>query len=96
MLLPALRADFHVCDGYTYEPQEPLETPIETFAAVDDHEVSTVEVDAWREQTTATCTNHLLAGDHFFIHTAEQAILQAVTQSLPTRHATRHDAFEAE
>ncbi len=83
LLLPAIRADFNACDTYAYEPEDPLCIPIRAFAAIDDAEVSPVEVEAWRTQTSMAFDKQVLAGGHFFVHSAEQAVLQAITAALP-------------
>ena len=35
-ILPTLRADFSVCDGYDYHPSEPLDCPLVVFSGTDD------------------------------------------------------------
>lgn len=82
LLMPAIRADFHVCDTYQYVQADPLAAAITAFAAVNDREVSVEDVEAWREHTSGEFEFHVMVGGHFFIHAAQPALLQAITAGL--------------
>jgi medium-chain acyl-[acyl-carrier-protein] hydrolase len=81
LMLPLLRADFAVSQTYEYSPEPPLSCPITVFGGVTD-EVTREQLEPWREQTTSTLTLKMLRGDHFFIHSAEQHILETINQQL--------------
>jgi medium-chain acyl-[acyl-carrier-protein] hydrolase len=82
LLLPILRADFAVCETYHYEPAPPLDCPITAFGGLQDEDVTLAQIAAWREQTRAAFSAHLLPGDHFFLHTAQSLLLQILSQEL--------------
>ena len=82
MLLPVLRADFALCENYSYYPDEPLKCPISVFGSSDDSQVSKEDLLAWSVQTSQTMTFHLLQGDHFFVHQARETLLMTITQDL--------------
>lgn len=78
LMLPILRADFAVCDTYHYEPEPPLACPITVFGGLQDATVRADRLEAWGEQTSSTCSVHLLPGDHFFLHTTSSLFLQTL------------------
>jgi medium-chain acyl-[acyl-carrier-protein] hydrolase len=52
------------------------------FAGLDDAEVSGGETEAWQEQTIAPFSLRFFPGDHFFIHTSQEALVQELSQKL--------------
>jgi len=82
LFLPIIRADLAVCETYTYTPKTPLTCPISTFGGSHDPRVSHDELAAWREQTCSTFSHCTLPGDHFFLHSAQTQLLQAIAQDL--------------
>ncbi|MEW1587087.1 alpha/beta fold hydrolase [Micromonospora vinacea] len=82
LLLPAIRADFAVCETYEYAPESPLSCPIVAFAGDRDREVPPERVAPWREHTSAGFTLHVLPGGHFFPMTARDALLDTVRATL--------------
>jgi surfactin synthase thioesterase subunit len=68
ILLPILRDDIAIADGYSYVQQAPLSCPIEAFAGKDDQSLPAGSVEAWREQTTAEFNTAVFPGGHFFLH----------------------------
>jgi medium-chain acyl-[acyl-carrier-protein] hydrolase len=82
LLLPLLRADFKVVQAYLYKPRPPLDSPITAFGGLQDEDVSREQMAAWREQTTAEFSLHMLPGDHFFIHTSEALLLEVLSRRL--------------
>lgn len=82
LMLPLLRADFELIHEYQYSPEPPFAFPIMAFGGLGDPEVSRAQLEAWREQTTATFKLHMLLGDHFFIHSAREKILQIMSEEI--------------
>jgi medium-chain acyl-[acyl-carrier-protein] hydrolase len=82
LLLPTLRADFALCETYTFIPGPPLTCPINAWGGLNDDAVSRQSLDAWQEQTTGSFRLHLLPGDHFFLHTSRPKLLQMVAEDL--------------
>jgi medium-chain acyl-[acyl-carrier-protein] hydrolase len=82
LLLPTLRADFAVLETYVYAPEPPLECPITTFGGLSDREASRDELEAWRDQTSAAFSVEMFPGDHFFVHSAQPLLLQALSKTL--------------
>ena len=82
LMLPLLRADFSICDTYEYTEEAPLACPITAFGGLQDPDISRRCIEAWREQTSATFTLRMFAGNHFFIHTNEMLLLNLLANQL--------------
>jgi medium-chain acyl-[acyl-carrier-protein] hydrolase len=80
--LPVLRADFAICETYTYIARTPLTCPISVFGGLHDPRVSSDELAAWREQTRGAFIHRMLPGDHFFLHSAQELLLRGLVQDL--------------
>lgn len=82
LLLPTLRADFAVLETYGYTPEPPLDCSITAFGGLQDPNVRCEGLEAWREQTNTAFSLEMFPGDHFFLYTAQSALLQSLSQAL--------------
>lgn len=82
IMLPVIRADFTVADNYLYRPGPLLGAPITAFGGACDPSVTWPSVLAWRECTVARMVAHQVPGDHFFIFSARESFLSALTAEL--------------
>lgn len=82
LLLAVLRADFALCETYSYWAEPPLTCPISAFGGLADSKASRDEIAAWGHQTTGTFTMRMLPGDHFYLHRLQAPLLQLVSQKL--------------
>lgn len=80
--LPVLRADFELCEKYRYRSEPPLSCPITAFCGVDDPAETREMLERWQERTNQRFNLHLLPGDHFFLHSSEQLLLQMLAEEL--------------
>lgn len=67
LLLPALRADFRICETYRYLPGPSLSTPVAVLFGLDDDDVRPQHVAGWRAHTSGPCIIRALSGGHFFL-----------------------------
>ena len=81
-IFPILRADFEICETYSYFDGPLLDCPITVFAGLRDEEATSAYLAPWRDQTTGPCTIHVLPGDHFFIRSAQPLLLQMLSRDL--------------
>jgi medium-chain acyl-[acyl-carrier-protein] hydrolase len=88
LMLPLLRADCEICDTYQYSDEPPFGFPISVYGGSDDIEVSRDALEAWREQTRSTCDVRIFPGSHFYLQTAQQQVLQALSEDLEPLLAT--------
>jgi medium-chain acyl-[acyl-carrier-protein] hydrolase len=82
MMMALLRADLQVVETYKYAEGPPLECPITAFGGVEDSETTEQQIRAWGGHTSASFETVMLPGDHFFVHTAEAALLDNVIRRL--------------
>ena len=81
-LLPILKADIALYEGYRYRDEKPLSCPIEVFAGDSDRATSIESTRQWSQQTTASSTHHILPGGHFFIENALPELQRLVAAAL--------------
>lgn len=89
-MLPALRADFHLCGVHpahlamrVASGSQPLDCAIDVFIGCDDpatHDAADVE--AWSHETRDRCAIHRFPGGHFFITEDADAVLAAIAAAL--------------
>lgn len=79
---PLLRADFELCETYTYQPELTLNCPITAFGGLEDLSETHERIANWRERTTKFCKVHMLPGDHFFLQTSQTRLLQLLSEEL--------------
>jgi medium-chain acyl-[acyl-carrier-protein] hydrolase len=82
LLTSVLRADFAVCESYSYTAEEPLDCSITAFGGNDDAKVSRDELSAWRAQTTSSFSLRMFPGGHFFLQSAQVLFLRVLAQDL--------------
>jgi len=76
LLFPTIRADFELCDSYSYVPEPPLPCAIRAFGGLRDQVSGYNGLMAWREQTSSSFELQMLPGDHFYLHTAQPLLLE--------------------
>ena len=82
IVLPLLRADFKLVETYQFGACERLPCPITAIGGSEDEETQNGALEAWQAQTDSTFAMHVLAGDHFFIHSQEQALCRILHDTL--------------
>lgn len=82
LVLPVLRADFTLIETYQHRPEAPLGCPISAYGGLSDPRVPRADLDAWRAQTAGAFSLRLFPGEHFFIRSAEQLVLQYLRHDL--------------
>jgi medium-chain acyl-[acyl-carrier-protein] hydrolase len=87
MLIPMLRADFSILETYVYSDEAALECPISVFGGLHDQEVKPNELEGWQEQTKVSYQLKMFPGDHFFIHSVQELLLQTLGKYL-NKHLT--------
>jgi medium-chain acyl-[acyl-carrier-protein] hydrolase len=85
VMLPLLRADFEAIQTYAFSGGPPLDCPISAYGGVQDDEIGRDAIQGWCEQTSASCVVRMFPGDHFFLNTARDQILQTISRELYQR-----------
>lgn len=81
-MLPTLRADFELCDTYEYQEEAPLWCPISIFGGQEDVRISMSDLEAWSIHSDVAWSLTMLPGSHFFLHSAQDLLLAALSQNL--------------
>lgn len=82
LMLPTIRADFAVCEDYSYTSDALLSCPIVAVGGIEDPETSRAGLEQWRNETDSYFELKMFEGGHFFINSAHKPLLQFVTYQL--------------
>jgi medium-chain acyl-[acyl-carrier-protein] hydrolase len=80
--LPVLRADFELADTYVYQPSAPAAFPLFAYGGADDEGVTDAELEGWADESTRPLVVRRYPGDHFFVRSAETAMLRDLDADL--------------
>ena len=85
LAMPALWADYRLIRGYLPRPEaQPVAVPIVGYAGLDDPTASPERVRGWAELTTAGFELVSFPGGHFFLESANDAVLADLAGRLST------------
>jgi surfactin synthase thioesterase subunit len=82
LLLPRIRADGAVYETYRYVQEAPLDCRIVVFHGVEDDLVDSPGLAGWKAQTRHSFHSYTFPGGHFFLHGAEQAVVEQINDEL--------------
>lgn len=82
LMLPVLRADFAICETYTYVPEEKLDCSLSAFGGSRDSRAGYTQLAAWKDQISGDFALYMFPGDHFFLQSVKPAILQNITRKI--------------
>lgn len=80
--LPIMRADLQICDTYEFVAASPLSCAVVAYAGADDKAVPPERMQGWQDHTTGAFALHVFPGDHFFVRTAQAALLEALERHM--------------
>jgi medium-chain acyl-[acyl-carrier-protein] hydrolase len=80
--LPALRADFCICETYQPSTDNPLSYPIVGYGGKHDQDATVDELLRWRRYTTAEFELTVLPGGHFFTEDSAEVFLTQLARDL--------------
>lgn len=81
LLLPMLRADFALVEDYAYQPGLLLACPIVALAGQQD-EIAADQIAAWAKETGGGFEEVWFEGDHFFLDSKRDQVLQTIAARL--------------
>ncbi len=82
LLMPIVRADFCVSETYQYLHERPLSCPITAFGGLNDNTFSQEDLVRWKDQTVSSFNDHYFQGDHFFIKSSYNEVINIVNKIL--------------
>jgi medium-chain acyl-[acyl-carrier-protein] hydrolase len=83
-LLPVMRADFELCDGYRAAEEAPLDCPLVLYGGAQDDSVSQQQLENWRVHTRRSFALHMLPGHHLFLQSHRPLLLRSLSLKLQT------------
>jgi len=82
LMIPLLRADFSVCQTYSYVEGPPLDCPITVFGGLEDPKAGPELLEPWNLHTSAAFKLRMLPGDHFFLQSNKTQLLQYLSAEI--------------
>jgi medium-chain acyl-[acyl-carrier-protein] hydrolase len=92
LVLPVMRADVLVLESHPYAEEPPLDCALSCFGGEQDRHTRRDDLEAWREQTRGPFTLRTFPGGHFFIESAREAVLRALSEDLVPGNAAAEEA----
>lgn len=83
LLLPILRADVTALETYVYQAEDPLQCSIRAFGGSSDTTTTEEEMRGWKQHTLGSFEMRIFPGDHFFIRTNQQSIIDSIAAQIP-------------
>lgn len=81
LLLPALRADFRLCETYEYADGAPLPCRLTVLTGADD-DVAPLDLALWRELSTGPFRIRVIEGGHHFVVRQRRQVAEVVRAGL--------------
>lgn len=82
LMLPILRADFEVCETYTYTERAPFNCPLTAFGGLQDQGAPRNYMQAWEKHTTGKFNLRMFPGGHFFLMEHTPTLIQSMLRDL--------------
>jgi len=82
LLLPVLRADFELVESYRYTARAPLRCPLSVYGGLQDREIMRHELQGWARETDGPFRLRMFPGDHFFLNSSQNVLLDSLCQEL--------------
>jgi medium-chain acyl-[acyl-carrier-protein] hydrolase len=82
LVLPILRADVAMIEEYVYSPDAPLDCGITVFGGLKDNMVKRPDLEAWREHTSGCFRLQMLDGNHLFLKSHRDQLLQSIASQM--------------
>lgn len=81
LLLPGLRADFSMSEGYRYSHPRKLAVPVDIYHGEHD-DIEPAQIQAWSEHIAQPPRFEQIPGGHFFIHSHIEQLTDSVARRL--------------
>ncbi|WP_250405124.1 alpha/beta fold hydrolase [Streptomyces cellostaticus] len=82
LYVPVLRADYKIYDLYHFVDDGPLECPVLALYGEDDEEADRAGMEPWRGCSTGPFTIEPVPGDHFFVQTEPEGVVEEICRQL--------------
>jgi medium-chain acyl-[acyl-carrier-protein] hydrolase len=82
VLMPMLRADFHMSESYISPASARIPCPLSIYSGADDSECEPERSAAWAELADGEVRERVFEGGHFFLQSATEEVCSAVVEEL--------------
>jgi surfactin synthase thioesterase subunit len=83
LIMPMIRADFHLCGTYQPPPRSPLRSPMLVLGGVADGlSYPASNLSAWSTETSGRCRIEMIHGGHFFLNTHREQVIRLIADDL--------------
>ncbi len=82
MILPVFRADAAITETYVHTEEPPLDVPITAMGGLSDEKATRADLEGWARHTSGAFNLQMFPGGHFFLQTARETLLIALTKLL--------------
>lgn len=82
LVSPILRADCKLLETWAYKEDEKLNVPITAMMGAEDPSATHNKVERWADLSSKSFRLYQFPGDHFFINTAKQAVVDKIVDDL--------------
>lgn len=79
VLEPMIRADIKLAETWKLTERQPLDVPIAAFCGLEDNIDTVEDMQGWERYTRREFSLYTFPGDHFFLHTAEEILLETIS-----------------
>jgi surfactin synthase thioesterase subunit len=94
LVLPFLRADFHLCGSYEYRQREPLDCPLLVLSGTQDQKIvrNPESLSAWALETRGPFDRQDIDAGHFFINSHRETVIDRVVDGLASAFHSRAES----
>lgn len=94
LVLPFLRADFHLCGSYGYRQREPLDCPLLVLSGKRDEVIvrNPDSLSAWALETRGPFGRQDIDAGHFFINSHRETVIDRVVDGLASAFHSRAES----
>jgi medium-chain acyl-[acyl-carrier-protein] hydrolase len=82
LFLPTIRADLALIETYTWQESVPLACPVSAYGGSEDPWATPDLLAPWSERTTGRFAQEIFPGNHFYLHSARDLLLGALSKEL--------------
>lgn len=82
LVVPAVRADFAVCETYRYRKGPKLTCPVSALGGTYDRRVLRADLEGWAAETHGAFTIQTVPGGHHFLHEQRERLLRCIREAL--------------
>lgn len=80
LLIPMVRADFQLMDGYVHKPEPKLSNDLLVIRGINDPSITLEMIEGWKSYTTGNVQLKEISGGHFLLEEPSEELLQVLTQ----------------